>query len=95
SGRQLRAPNFVLRGPYRWVRHPLYFFTLVLIWSVPDVSIDRLLFNVLWTLWIVLGACLEEKDLIVEFGETYRRYRKNVPMLFPWRFPDRKTIKSH
>jgi protein-S-isoprenylcysteine O-methyltransferase Ste14 len=95
SGRQLRPPNFVLRGPYLWVRHPLYFFVLVLIWSAPDVSSDRLLFNVLWTLWIVLGAVLEEKDLVSEFGETYRHYQKNVPMLFPRRLSGRKTIKSH
>jgi methanethiol S-methyltransferase len=95
SGKRLRAPNFILRGPYRWVRHPLYFFALVFIWSAPDVSSDRLLFNVLWTLWIVLGAHLEEKDLVAAFGETYRHYQKNVPMLFPWRFPSWKTIKSH
>ena len=86
-GRQLRAPNFVVRGPYLWVRHPLYFFMLVLIWSAPDVSLDRSLFNVLWTLWVVLGTYLEEKDLVAEFGEKYRHYQKTVPMLFPWRFP--------
>jgi protein-S-isoprenylcysteine O-methyltransferase Ste14 len=49
--------------------------------------LDRLLFNVLWTLWVVLGTYLEEKDLVAEFGEKYRHYQKTVPMLFPWRFP--------
>jgi protein-S-isoprenylcysteine O-methyltransferase Ste14 len=86
-GKQLRPPNFVLRGPYLWIRHPLYFFMLVLIWSAPDLSSDRLLFNVLWTLWIVLGSYLEERDLVAEFGEKYRQYQKTVPMLLPWRFP--------
>jgi len=86
-GRPLRAPNVVVRGPYLWVRHPLYFFMLVLIWSFPDISLDRLLFNVLWTLWVVLGTYLEEKDLVAEFGDQYRHYQKTVPMLFPWRFP--------
>jgi protein-S-isoprenylcysteine O-methyltransferase Ste14 len=86
-GKQLRAPDVIIRGPYLWVRHPLYFFMLVLIWSFPDVSLDRLLFNVLWTVWVVLGTYLEEKDLVAEFGEQYRHYQKTVPMLFPWRFP--------
>ena len=86
-GKQLRPPNFVLRGPYLWIRHPLYFFMIVLIWSAPDVSLDRLLFNILWTLWIVVGSYLEERDLVAEFGEKYRQYQKTVPMLFPWRFP--------
>jgi len=86
-GKQLRAPEFVLRGPYFWVRHPLYFFMLVLIWSAPEVSADRLLFNLLWTSWIVLASYLEERDLVAEFGESYRRYQKTVPMLLPWRGP--------
>jgi protein-S-isoprenylcysteine O-methyltransferase Ste14 len=86
-GKQLRPPDFVLRGPYLWVRHPLYFFMLVLIWSTPDMTSDRLLLNVLWTVWIVLGSYLEEKDMVAEFGERYRDYQKTVPMLFPWRGP--------
>jgi protein-S-isoprenylcysteine O-methyltransferase Ste14 len=86
-GEQLRPQDFVLRGPYRWVRHPLYFFTIVLIWSVPELHLDRLLFNVLWTSWIVLGSYFEEKDLVAEFGERYRCYQKTVPMLLPWRGP--------
>ena len=86
-GRQLRAPDFIVRGPYRWVRHPLYFFMLILIWSAPDLSLDRLLFNILWSLWIILGTFLEEKDLVATFGDKYRRYQEDVPILFPWRFP--------
>ncbi len=85
--RQLRPQNFVVRGPYLWVRHPLYFIILILIWSCPVVHSDRLLFNVLWTLWVVLGSYLEEKDLVVEFGEEYRQRKKTVPMLLPWRGP--------
>ena len=86
-GGQLRPPNFDLGGPYLWVRHPLYFFSLVLIWTAPVISSDRLLFNALWTIWIVLGSYLEEKDLVAEFGERYRNYQKTVPMLLPWRGP--------
>jgi protein-S-isoprenylcysteine O-methyltransferase Ste14 len=86
-GRPLRAPNFIVRGPYRWARHPLYFFTLVLFWSFPDGTLDRLLFNVLWTGWVIVGTHLEEKDLVATFGEAYRRYQETVPMLLPWRIP--------
>jgi len=40
---------FTVRGPYRWVRHLLYSFCLLMIWSCPDLTADRLLFNVFWT----------------------------------------------
>jgi methanethiol S-methyltransferase len=79
-----RPSVFVARGPYRLVRHPLYLAVLVLIWSCPDVTLDRLLFVALWTAWIVLGAHLEEADLRTEHGATYREYCRQVPMLVPW-----------
>jgi protein-S-isoprenylcysteine O-methyltransferase Ste14 len=82
-GKQSRQNPFVVRGPYRWVRHPLYLFMILMIWSCPDLTMDRLLFNVLWTAWIVIGSYLEERDLIAEFGEPYRKYQENVPMLIP------------
>ncbi|MFC1859077.1 methyltransferase family protein [Thermodesulfobacteriota bacterium] len=82
---------FTVRGPYRWVRHPLYFFSLILIWSCPDLTADRLLFNVLWTAWIIAGTVLEERDLACDFGEAYRDYQRKVPMLIPWHiYPIRK-----
>jgi protein-S-isoprenylcysteine O-methyltransferase Ste14 len=77
----------VIRGPYRWMRHPLYFFCLLLIWSCPDLTADRLLFNILWTAWIIVGTVLEERDLVADFGESYRDYQHKVPMLIPLRFP--------
>ena len=76
---------FVIRGPYRWVRHPLYFFCLLLIWSCPDLTVDRLFFNILWTAWIFVGAKLEERDLVADIGDAYREYQRSVPMIIPWR----------
>ena len=85
--RKPRQTPFIAKGAYRWVRHPLYFFALLMIWSSPDLTADRLLFNVLWTLWIVTGAVFEERDLVDEFGGEYREYQQKVPMLIPVRFP--------
>jgi protein-S-isoprenylcysteine O-methyltransferase Ste14 len=80
-----KPPIFVVRGPYRWVRHPFYLSVLVLIWSCPDLTTDRLLFNLLWTAWVILGTTFEEADLQSDFGEPYSDYRRRVPMLIPWR----------
>lgn len=91
---QPESIGLVIRGPYVWVRHPLYSFMLVLFWASPQVSADRLLFNVLWTSWIVLGSYLEERDLVASFGDAYRQYQKTVPMLIPWRGRCSRTIQS-
>ena len=76
-----------VRGAYRWVRHPLYTSALLLIWSQPDLTYDRILFNVTWTLWMIVGTVLEERDLLANFGDAYAAYKRNVPMLIPWRIP--------
>ena len=82
-GVSVPSSSFVARGPYRYVRHPLYLFMLLLIWSTPRFSTDQLLFNVLWTAWVIVGTKLEERDLLVDFGQTYRQYQASVPVLIP------------
>ena len=90
--RSLRGPGlpervrpFIIRGPYRWVRHPQYGFSLVLIWSCPDLTLDRLVFNALFTGWIITGTFLEEHDLTADLGNKYREYKTHVPMIIPYR----------
>lgn len=91
-GQTLPEPEFVVRGAYEWMRHPLMFFMFVLMWGNPSVSADRLLFNVLWTAWLVAGSFWEERDLVAEFGDRYRAYQRVVPMLLPWRGPIGKRL---
>lgn len=79
------ADDFVIRGPYLWVRHPLYSCVLLLFWANPDVTADQLLLAVLWSAWIWVATVLEERDLVAEFGESYHAYQRQVPMLVPWR----------
>ncbi len=82
-GRNPKPMPIAIAGPYRWVRHPLYLFMILMIWACPDLTTDRLLFNFFWTAWIVVGSYFEEIDLIAEFGNDYRQYQKRVPMLIP------------
>jgi len=88
-GDTLKTAELTIQGPYRWVRHPLYALFLLLLWSYPDLTADRLLLNVSWTIWIVVGTVLEERDLVSGFGESYQEYQRQVPMLIPLRIPRR------
>lgn len=90
SKRRDKQQQIMAKGPYSWVRHPLYLFLIIMIWSCPVLTLDRLIFNILWTIWIVLGTYLEDRDLHREFGSHYRAYSARVPMLIPYRIP-RKT----
>jgi protein-S-isoprenylcysteine O-methyltransferase Ste14 len=86
-GRRVPQQPFRVRGAYRWVRHPLYFCMIAILWLNPQLSVDAVFGNALWTSWILAATILEEKDLVVDFGDAYRLYRRTVPMLIPWRGP--------
>jgi protein-S-isoprenylcysteine O-methyltransferase Ste14 len=94
QGKLPPPPRFVVRGLYLWVRHPIYFIQILMMWSYPDLTADRLLFNVLWTMWMYVGTVLEEADLISDFGQAYRDYQRKVSMLIPWRVPSARNRGS-
>lgn len=87
SKRPDKPQQITAKGPYRWVRHPLYLFIIILIWLCPVLTLDRLIFNIMWTFWIVIGTYLEDRDLHREFGSQYYEYSSHVPMLIPYRIP--------
>jgi len=78
-------------GLHRFVRHPLYFGTLLFIWSLFFVFpyLNNLLACIVITLYTVWGARLEEKKLVDQFGEKYVTYKRKVPMIIPVSFRPR------
>ena len=75
---------FSTPGLYKVVRHPLYLGMLLIFWSTPTMTHDHLFFAEVMTAYILIGAWFEERDLVHRFGDEYRTYQKNVPMLIPF-----------
>jgi methanethiol S-methyltransferase len=83
-GRPYTTLQFGTPGPYRLVRHPLYVGWLFAFWCTPTMTLAHLLFSVATTGYILIAIQLEERDLVREHGDTYKAYRRSVPMLIPF-----------
>ncbi len=71
-------------GVYALVRHPLYFFSLLVIWFVPTMSEGYLGFCIGATLYFVIGSWYEERRLLDYFGDEYRAYQRKVAWMIPF-----------
>lgn len=74
--------SFHISPFHRYVRHPWYFFALVIIWT-RDVSTVQLLVYLLVTGYFILGSRLEERKLIAYHGDVYRKYQQKVAGIVP------------
>lgn len=84
SGRKDRV--LVTTGPYAFVRHPLYLFSLLGFFGA-GLAFESLLLGATFTAvffvshWPEMRA--EEERLATLFGDSHERYRERVPRLFP------------
>lgn len=96
SGKKHTASVLQTEGLHSYTRHPLYFGTLIFIWSlfllVPLWS--NLIVCTLISIYTITGIHIEERKLIIEFGDCYKTYSRKVPMLIP-RFIVRRTKTRH
>lgn len=74
-----RTPLF-----YKYVRHPLYLGFMIAFWAAPTMTAAHLFFAIMTTAYMLTAIRFEERDLLNHFGEKYKEYRRNAPMLIPF-----------
>jgi protein-S-isoprenylcysteine O-methyltransferase Ste14 len=79
--------EIVTSGILGITRHPWYLGSIIFFWIYyNDLYVSTLIVSVILTIYLVIGAALEEKKLLLEFGASYRDYMTRVSMLFPFKW---------
>jgi len=71
------------------VRHPWYLAVLILLWA-RDHSLSGIIINMILSAYLVIGTFLEERKLVLEFGDKYRVYQLQVSMFIPLKWLESK-----
>jgi protein-S-isoprenylcysteine O-methyltransferase Ste14 len=77
--------TLVMRGPYRWIRHPLYLSTALLVVAMSLVAANWFLAatGAMVCGLLVIRTRTEEGNLIVRFGDDYRQYMQRTGGFLP------------
>ncbi|MBK9017622.1 MAG: isoprenylcysteine carboxylmethyltransferase family protein [Saprospiraceae bacterium] len=87
TGQKPMHNKLIIRGLNGRVRHPLYFGTLLIVVGVLFIFPNDAMFAfaLISTIYLIIGSRLEEEKMVAQFGEAYRKYQREVPMLLPFR----------
>jgi methanethiol S-methyltransferase len=65
------------------IRHPMYLALIIVLWC-QIFTLSDIIVNTILTIYILIATRLEEKKLVLEFGDTYVKYQQEVPMFIPF-----------
>jgi len=76
----------VQSGIYAYIRHPLYLSVLLLGTGImlKDISPVQLLLGTINIIALIFTTLIEEKEMVMKFGDEYRTYMKNTKMFIPF-----------
>lgn len=80
-----RSNRINTSGILKVIRHPWYLGGMLIVWA-RDMSLVTINVNLIIVAYFIIGSYLEEKKLLLEFGDSYRKYQQEVSMLFPYKW---------
>lgn len=83
--------TFRIEGPYKYSRHPIYFFSIIFLVFRAEMDLFYLTVVICFIVYFYIGSVYEEKKLTKIFGKAYEDYQKEVPGIFPIKLVNNKS----
>lgn len=87
--------ELVIEGPFKYSRHPLYFFSIMVLGFRPTMDLFYLVFFICMLIYFYVGSMYEEKNLEKRYGQSYLNYKNNVSRLIPNPFLINKVVEEN
>lgn len=76
--------SFSEAGIFGLIRHPWYVGSFFFVWSIFTTYYEKnFACAIILSCYLLLGTYLEERKILVEHGDIYRKYQARVSMFFP------------
>ena len=75
--------ELVVVGPFKFSRHPIYFFSIIILGFRSTMDLFYLVFFLCMLIYFYVGSIYEERSLEKRYGLKYSEYKNRVPRLIP------------
>ena len=75
--------ELIIEGPFKYSRHPIYFFSIIILGFRPAMDLFYLVFFLCMLVYFYVGSVYEERNLEKRYGDSYKTYKAKVPRLIP------------
>ena len=86
--------ELVVIGPFKYSRHPIYFFSIIILGFRPTMDLFYFVFFLCMLTYFYIGSVYEEKSLTKRYGKVYSDYKSQVPRLIPNPFSKLKLAEE-
>ncbi len=78
-----RGARLVTSGVFAIVRNPIPLAGIIVITLNPVITRNWLVIAALADAYFIYGSLMKQKRMLAQFGDTYGRYMRSVPLLIP------------
>ena len=76
-------PAMPSKGLFSLTRQPIYLSFCLVLWTPPIMTLDLLILAVSYSIYCYFAPKFKERRFVQFYGESFLRYKKNVPYFFP------------